>query len=163
MKRVIALAAAATLLLPASAAMAAGKPTAKPTQGSNGNAVSASAWIGPKVSTNPVQVTAGSTVPLKFRLIKSGQELKNKATVSVTLTGVACGAATMTSAASLAPAKISDKAAAKAGALKYAGKSFQMQWKIAKNAQLGCYKFSVTGGDSTLDGAVIQVVAPTNS
>lgn len=153
MKTKIAILLAGALVVVASpSAMAKGKPTTAPTT----KAAVTTAWLSPKIG-DPIVVTAGSTVALKFRIAPAGAEVKVTSGITVTAAATACPTPGPTATGTLAFVKPGKSSKVKA--FRYSGNSFVYQWKTAKTAALGCYRFEAVGAGVTLPGPIIQIVA----
>lgn len=155
----------ALVIATASAAHAGGKPTGTSSNKPSAAAVT-SAWLAPKAGVVN-KVSAGSTIPLKFRLANAGTEIRTTAGVSVTANAVACPTPSPSATpATPAPVATGTLAFVKPGnssktkAFRYSGNSFMYEWKTAANAMLGCYTFTVSApGGITLPGPTVQIIA----
>lgn len=136
----------------APAAFATGKPkTPKASESPSASASpspmttpTVSQWLAPKPSTQAINVKAGSTIPLRFRVVNAGNEIKDVTAVAVTLTPAAClGTGAAGPSPIPAPIKPGKSTMGKSAVFRYNGSQFQYSWKIDKDAKPGCYQFKV--------------------
>lgn len=158
-KSVIAVAAVLTIFS-AQQAFASGKPTTAPTNSKKPVKTVTSEWLTPKgTDAAPFTTTAGATIPLKFRIANgSGVEIKSTSGVVVTATAATCPATpTPVPTATGTLAVVKPGKSAKTGTLRYSGNSFMYEWKTAKTAMTGCYRFRFTSSADTLAGPLVRI------